>query len=166
LYTLVYGAMPFDGSNFKRLVKQISAGDYYEPKKPAEASHLIRRMLTVDAAKRANVDDICSHPWINQGFDSDCLKNAEDLAKQTPVRLDVLLTLAPNHNSIPANNHAPSEDGVGASSNHKDAGGAAAAGESNTDISEPPKKPKLQNDKAAAAESKEKGMACVDFLRT
>lgn len=25
LYTLVYGAMPFDGSNFKRLVKQISA---------------------------------------------------------------------------------------------------------------------------------------------
>ena len=26
LYTLVYGAMPFDGSNFKRLVKQISQG--------------------------------------------------------------------------------------------------------------------------------------------
>ncbi len=35
LYTLVYGAMPFDGSNFKRLVKQITTGDYYEPKKPA-----------------------------------------------------------------------------------------------------------------------------------
>ena len=31
LYTLVYGAMPFDGSNFKRLVKQISSGEYYEP---------------------------------------------------------------------------------------------------------------------------------------
>lgn len=67
LYTLVYGAMPFDGSNFKRLVKQISAGDYYEPKKPAEASPLIRRMLTVDQKKRAKVEDICSHPWINQG---------------------------------------------------------------------------------------------------
>jgi len=35
LYTLVYGAMPFDGSNFKRLVKQITTGDYYEPKKPS-----------------------------------------------------------------------------------------------------------------------------------
>lgn len=34
LYTLVYGAMPFDGSNFKRLVKQISTGEYFEPKKP------------------------------------------------------------------------------------------------------------------------------------
>lgn len=27
--------MPFDGSNFKRLVKQISQGEYYEPKKPS-----------------------------------------------------------------------------------------------------------------------------------
>ena len=35
LYTLVYGAMPFDGSNFKRLVKQITTGDYYEPKQPS-----------------------------------------------------------------------------------------------------------------------------------
>lgn len=31
LYTLVYGAMPFDGSNFKRLVKQISEANYFEP---------------------------------------------------------------------------------------------------------------------------------------
>ena len=35
LYTLVYGAMPFDGSNFKRLVKQITTGDYYEPTAPS-----------------------------------------------------------------------------------------------------------------------------------
>ena len=35
LYTLVYGAMPFDGSNFKRLVKQITTGDYYEPNAPS-----------------------------------------------------------------------------------------------------------------------------------
>lgn len=35
LYTLVYGTMPFDGSNFKRLVRQISQGEYYEPKKPS-----------------------------------------------------------------------------------------------------------------------------------
>lgn len=35
LYTLVYGAMPFDGSNFRRLVKQITQGDFYEPSTPA-----------------------------------------------------------------------------------------------------------------------------------
>ena len=38
LYTLVYGAMPFDGSNFKRLVKQISSGDYYEPTEKPSSS--------------------------------------------------------------------------------------------------------------------------------
>ncbi|KZS06146.1 putative NUAK family SNF1 kinase 1 [Daphnia magna] len=50
LYTLVYGAMPFDGSNFKRLVKQISSGEYYEPPdKPSSncfalgSSHAARR---------------------------------------------------------------------------------------------------------------------------
>lgn len=33
LYALVYSAMPFDGSNFKRLVKQITQPDYYEDEK-------------------------------------------------------------------------------------------------------------------------------------
>jgi len=41
LYTLVYGAMPFDGSNFKRLVKQITTGDYYEPKQPSSRNAYI-----------------------------------------------------------------------------------------------------------------------------
>jgi serine/threonine protein kinase len=31
LYTLVYGAMPFDGQDFNMLVKRIQAADYYEP---------------------------------------------------------------------------------------------------------------------------------------
>lgn len=46
LYTLVYGAMPFDGSNFKRLVKQISQGDYFEPQKPSRKyTTLVLRVL-------------------------------------------------------------------------------------------------------------------------
>ena len=93
--------MPFDGSNFKRLVKQISSGEYYEPPdKPSSrftflplscsllllftlvaflrhflsmsiapercqaASPLVRHMLLVDPAKRANVEDICSHWYV------------------------------------------------------------------------------------------------------
>lgn len=31
LYTLVYGAMPFENANLKVLRKQISSGEYYEP---------------------------------------------------------------------------------------------------------------------------------------
>lgn len=95
LYTLVYGAMPFDGSNFKRLVKQISAGDYYEPKKPSNASPLIREMLTVCPKRRATIEQICNHWWVNEGYPECCLNLAEELANQTPVRLDVLLSLAP-----------------------------------------------------------------------
>lgn len=96
LYTLVYGAMPFDGSNFKRLVKQISQGDYYEPKKPSNASPLIREMLTVCPQRRANIEQICSHWWVNEGYSETCLNLAEELANQTPVRLDVLLSLTPS----------------------------------------------------------------------
>ncbi|KAG1714798.1 NUAK family SNF1-like kinase 1 [Nymphon striatum] len=93
LYTLVYGAMPFDGSNFKRLVKQISEGDYYEPKKKSEASGLIRDILTVSPAKRANIVDICSHWWVNQDSENRLTDIAEDLANLTPVRLDFLFAL-------------------------------------------------------------------------
>ncbi|XP_055375000.1 5'-AMP-activated serine/threonine-protein kinase catalytic subunit alpha [Condylostylus longicornis] len=97
LYTLVYGSMPFDGSNFKRLVKQISQGDYYEPKNPSKASSLIREMLTVSPQQRANIEQICNHWWVNTGYDESCLELAEALANQTPVRLDVLLSLSPTN---------------------------------------------------------------------
>lgn len=95
LYTLVYGSMPFDGSNFKRLVKQISEGDYYEPKQPSRASTLIRAMLTVCPRKRASIEQICSHWWVNENDNISCLDLAEDLANRTPVRLDVLLSVTP-----------------------------------------------------------------------
>lgn len=119
LYTLVYGAMPFDGSNFKRLVKQISEACYFEPKQRSLASPLIRRLLCADPLKRATILDICSDPWVNGlstglGFDNQyqrvspneqqqqpiaphnsLLQVAQDMAKLTPVRLDILLALAP-----------------------------------------------------------------------
>ncbi|XP_054276428.1 NUAK family SNF1-like kinase 1 isoform X2 [Macrosteles quadrilineatus] len=98
LYTLVYGAMPFDGSNFKRLVRQISQGDYFEPKKPSPASPLIRDMLNVNPARRADIVAICSHWWIDENQSEACMDVAEELANQTPVRLDLLLCLAPSGN--------------------------------------------------------------------
>lgn len=113
LYTLVYGAMPFDGSNFKRLVKQISEACYYEPKQKSLASPLIGRLLCADPAKRANILDICSDPWVNGAMAScsprlspsghsqpqpghtSLLKVAQDMANLTPVRFDILLALTP-----------------------------------------------------------------------
>ena len=50
-------------------------------------------MLTVKAEERANIIDICSHWWINDGYTRNCLEEAEYLASLTPVRLDLLLSL-------------------------------------------------------------------------
>ncbi|GFS58476.1 NUAK family SNF1-like kinase 1 [Nephila pilipes] len=96
LYTLVYGAMPFDGSNFKKLVTQISEGDYFEPKNKSNASDLIRKLLTVNPSKRATIVDICVDYWVNLGYEHSLLQVAEDMANLTPVRLDLLLALAPD----------------------------------------------------------------------
>jgi len=65
LYTLVYGAMPFDGSDFHRLRKQISTGDYFEPSKQSDAAGLVKKLLTVNPAKRANIIDAAAHWWTN-----------------------------------------------------------------------------------------------------
>ncbi|XP_029647569.1 NUAK family SNF1-like kinase 1 isoform X2 [Octopus sinensis] len=67
LYTLVYGAMPFDGNDFKVLRKQISTGDYYEPTK-SSAAGLIRHLLTVNPERRANVEKVVHHWWVNMGY--------------------------------------------------------------------------------------------------
>jgi len=56
LYTLVYGAMPFDGSNFKRLVKQISQSDYFEPKKPSRKYNSIDMCLDPLKRKGKNME--------------------------------------------------------------------------------------------------------------
>lgn len=52
-------------------------------------------MLTVNPKHRADVEKICTHWWVNEGYNDSCLDISEELANQTPVRLDVLLSLAP-----------------------------------------------------------------------
>lgn len=59
------------------------------------ASPLIREMLTVNPKHRADIEKICTHWWVNEGYNESCLDISEELANQTPVRLDVLLSLAP-----------------------------------------------------------------------
>ncbi|KPP70009.1 NUAK family SNF1-like kinase 1-like [Scleropages formosus] len=70
LYTLVYGTMPFDGGNHRHLVRQISSGEYREPAHSSDARGLIRWMLMVNPERRATVEDIANHWWVNWGWRS------------------------------------------------------------------------------------------------
>lgn len=78
----------------------------------AAASELIRHMLTVSSSERATIEDICSHWWVNEGYAECCLLEAESLASQTPVRLDLLLSLAPKQISSEHMLIQPEEDDI------------------------------------------------------
>ncbi|XP_053576677.1 NUAK family SNF1-like kinase 1 [Bombina bombina] len=80
LYALVYGTMPFDNSNYTTLTEQISSGQYRQPPHLSGACGLIDWMLTVNPTRRATVEDIASHWWVNWGYDSvvcDCDKEPD-----------------------------------------------------------------------------------------
>ncbi|KAM6153253.1 NUAK family SNF1-like kinase 1 [Erethizon dorsatum] len=82
LYTLVYGTMPFDGFDHKNLIRQISSGEYREPTQPSDARGLIRWMLMVNPDRRATIEDIANHWWVNWGYkssvcDCDALHDSE-----------------------------------------------------------------------------------------
>ncbi|XP_035979772.1 NUAK family SNF1-like kinase 2 [Halichoerus grypus] len=68
LYILVHGTMPFDGQDHKTLVRQISNGSYREPPKPSDACGLIRWLLMVNPTRRATLEDVASHWWVNWGY--------------------------------------------------------------------------------------------------
>ncbi|XP_028652462.1 NUAK family SNF1-like kinase 2 [Erpetoichthys calabaricus] len=78
LYTMVHGAMPFDGRDFKNLVKQITNGEYKEPSKHSDASGLIRWMLMVNPERRATVEEIAAHWWVNWGYQQPLLGDSEN----------------------------------------------------------------------------------------
>ncbi|KAK1789487.1 hypothetical protein P4O66_015404 [Electrophorus voltai] len=81
LYTLVYGTMPFDGADHRRLIRQISRGEYREPPQSSDARGLIRWMLMVNPDRRATVEDIANHWWVNWGWKTsvcDCQAQREN----------------------------------------------------------------------------------------
>ena len=51
--------------------------------------------MAPNPTKRANIIDICTDWWVNQGYEHSLLQVAEDMANLTPVRLEILLALAP-----------------------------------------------------------------------
>ncbi|CAF4901896.1 unnamed protein product [Rotaria sp. Silwood1] len=68
LYTLVFGSMPFQGGDYNRLVRNITSGDFIQPREQSGALGLIRKCLTVSPSKRFTIDDIATHWWVNLGY--------------------------------------------------------------------------------------------------
>ncbi|KAM7402099.1 hypothetical protein PAMP_017367 [Pampus punctatissimus] len=85
LYTMVHGTMPFDGNNHKTLVQQISTGNYRKPNNPSDACGLIRWMLMVNPERRATIEEIAGHWWLNWGYQQPLLAETKSCpVEQTP----------------------------------------------------------------------------------
>ncbi|XP_042360513.1 NUAK family SNF1-like kinase 2 [Plectropomus leopardus] len=80
LYTMVHGTMPFDGNNHKSLVQQISTGNYRKPSNPSDACGLIRWMLMVNPERRATIEEIAGHWWLNWGYQQPLLAETKSSA--------------------------------------------------------------------------------------
>ncbi|KAJ8412200.1 hypothetical protein AAFF_G00144670 [Aldrovandia affinis] len=85
LYTLVHGTMPFDGQDYRNLIRQISTGEYRKPTKPSDACGLIRWMLMVNPERRATLEEIAKHWWLNWGYHSSLIGDGEAAASRPAV---------------------------------------------------------------------------------
>uniref|UniRef100_A0AAZ3P5Y4 non-specific serine/threonine protein kinase n=1 Tax=Oncorhynchus tshawytscha TaxID=74940 RepID=A0AAZ3P5Y4_ONCTS len=95
LYTLVHGAMPFDGQNYKNLVQQISTGNYRKPTNPSDACGLIRWMLMVNPERRATIEEIAGHWWLNWGYQKPLLAEGENATLLQPSEKTTASTQQP-----------------------------------------------------------------------
>ncbi|CAF4546870.1 unnamed protein product [Rotaria sp. Silwood1] len=75
LYTLVFGTMPFQGGDYNRLVRNITTGNFIQPREQSGALDLIRQCLAVSPTKRFNIDNITTHEWINVGYNRSPIHN-------------------------------------------------------------------------------------------
>ncbi|XP_067863768.1 NUAK family SNF1-like kinase 1 [Heptranchias perlo] len=87
LYTLVHGTMPFDGHDYRNLVKQITNGEYREPTKPSDACGLIRWLLMVNPDRRATIEDVATHWWVNWGYKTPACETESVRDYELPVTI-------------------------------------------------------------------------------
>eukprot|EP00730_Choanoeca_flexa_P005513 TRINITY_DN11963_c0_g1_i5.p2 TRINITY_DN11963_c0_g1~~TRINITY_DN11963_c0_g1_i5.p2 ORF type:complete len:618 (+),score=95.81 TRINITY_DN11963_c0_g1_i5:3871-5724(+) len=75
LFTLVSGALPFDGANIKELRDRVVRGKYRIPFfMSTDCERLLRRFLVLAPAKRCNLTAVMSDSWINMDHDDDPLE--------------------------------------------------------------------------------------------
>ncbi|WFD34778.1 Transcription factor [Malassezia cuniculi] len=64
LFALLCGRLPFDDPNIQVLLSKVRTGRFEMPEHlESSVRNLIWRMLTVDPARRATMDEIMHHPW-------------------------------------------------------------------------------------------------------
>eukprot|EP00732_Lithocolla_globosa_P003556 Lithocolla_globosa_v1_NODE_2903_length_1830_cov_9.584225.p1 type:complete len:595 gc:universal NODE_2903_length_1830_cov_9.584225:31-1815(+) len=69
LFALLCGHLPFDDDDQKELYRKIASATYTTPSYlTADAKNLISRMITVHPKKRATLEEIKSHVWVNEGY--------------------------------------------------------------------------------------------------
>jgi len=69
LYVLLCGFLPFKHDNYAKMYQKIFKADYQVPPwVSGDARRLIARLLVVDPAKRASVEEIMLTPWFRKGF--------------------------------------------------------------------------------------------------
>ncbi|CAL5081465.1 unnamed protein product [Urochloa decumbens] len=69
LYVLLCGFLPFQHENYAKMYQKIFKAEYQVPPwVSGEARRLIARLLVVDPAKRASVEEIMLTPWFRKGF--------------------------------------------------------------------------------------------------
>ena len=69
-YTLIIGKPPFETNDVKTTYKRIRMNNYTFPESvniSEPAKDLIQKILTNDPARRPTVDEILTHPWIDNG---------------------------------------------------------------------------------------------------
>ncbi|KAJ3308850.1 MAP/microtubule affinity-regulating kinase 3, partial [Blyttiomyces sp. JEL0837] len=75
LYVLVCGALPFDGSTLPKLRARVIAGKFKVPfYMSTDCERLIKKMLILDSAKRATLDQVKKDPWFTEGFEHETLQ--------------------------------------------------------------------------------------------
>ncbi|VDN03899.1 unnamed protein product [Thelazia callipaeda] len=79
LYVLICGVLPFEGSSLQLLRDRVLSGYFRIPYfMSTECENLIRKMLTLDPKKRATIEQIKKHQWM-QSIHNKC-KEAQFLA--------------------------------------------------------------------------------------
>ncbi|KAI9217114.1 kinase-like domain-containing protein [Blastocladiella britannica] len=78
LYVLVCGALPFDGPNLQKLRARVLTGKFKVPfYMSTDCEKLIKKMLVLDAGKRASMQEIKEDKWLNQEYEQAPVINAE-----------------------------------------------------------------------------------------
>ncbi|OBA21326.1 Pkinase-domain-containing protein, partial [Metschnikowia bicuspidata var. bicuspidata NRRL YB-4993] len=89
LYVLVCGKVPFDDPVVSALHEKIKKGNVEYPSFISrECVSLLSRMLVVNPAKRATLEEVIQHPWMNKGFEI-------PVPSYAPKRLPLTLPLDP-----------------------------------------------------------------------